>query len=95
MGELRNIAPSFVASGPSGVAVRTRLKHLTPDDEKVLRLVGAHLARSGDGRHRPLLTGEMSKGIGPSRPDQASLGVREPAPASPDHGHDPCRPDAE
>ncbi|MFG2023311.1 IS200/IS605 family accessory protein TnpB-related protein [Streptomyces sp. NPDC048825] len=43
MGELRSIAAPFVASGPSGVAVRTRLKHLTPDDEKVLRLVGAHL----------------------------------------------------
>ncbi|WP_405652586.1 IS200/IS605 family accessory protein TnpB-related protein [Streptomyces sp. NBC_00019] len=43
MGELRSIAPPFVASGPCGVAVRTRLKHLTSDDEKVLRLVGAHL----------------------------------------------------
>ncbi|MDQ0765452.1 transposase [Streptomyces canus] len=43
MGELRSIAPPFVASGPSGVAVRTRLKDLTPGDEKVLRLVGAHL----------------------------------------------------
>jgi hypothetical protein len=43
VGELRSIAPPFVASGPSGVAVRTRLKQLTPDDEKVLRLVGAHL----------------------------------------------------
>ncbi len=30
VGELRSIAPSFVASGPSGVAVRTRLKDLTP-----------------------------------------------------------------
>ncbi|WP_328506853.1 hypothetical protein [Streptomyces sp. NBC_00391] len=43
MGELRSIAASFVVSGPSGVAVRTRLKQLTPGDEKVLRLVGAHL----------------------------------------------------
>ncbi|MDW4909438.1 transposase, partial [Streptomyces sp. ADMS] len=43
MGELRSMAPSFVASGPSGVAVRTRLKQLTSDDEKVLRLVGARL----------------------------------------------------
>ncbi|MDQ0601742.1 IS605 OrfB family transposase [Streptomyces canus] len=34
---------SFVAPGPSGVAVRTRLKQLTPADEKVLALVGAHL----------------------------------------------------
>ncbi|WSW33480.1 transposase [Streptomyces canus] len=30
-------------AGPSGVAVRTRLKQLTPADEKVLALVGAHL----------------------------------------------------
>ncbi|MDX3136520.1 transposase [Streptomyces europaeiscabiei] len=43
MGELRSVAASFVASGPSGVAVRTRLKQLTPGDEKVLRVVGAHL----------------------------------------------------
>ncbi|MDQ0931233.1 IS605 OrfB family transposase [Streptomyces turgidiscabies] len=43
MGELRVAAKPFVASGPSGVAVRTRLKHLAPDDENVLRLVGAHL----------------------------------------------------
>ncbi|WP_435851636.1 IS200/IS605 family accessory protein TnpB-related protein [Streptomyces umbrinus] len=43
MGGLRGVAAPFVASGPSGVAVRTRLKQLMPDDEKVLRLVGAHL----------------------------------------------------
>ncbi|MGW2938974.1 IS200/IS605 family accessory protein TnpB-related protein [Streptomyces sp. NPDC001156] len=40
---LRTIAAPFVAVGPSGVAIRTRLKALTPDDEQVLRLVGAHL----------------------------------------------------
>nr|WP_030872886.1 IS200/IS605 family element transposase accessory protein TnpB [Streptomyces sp. NRRL S-37] len=43
MVELRPIEASFVASGPSGVAARTRLKDLAPGDEKVLRLVGAHL----------------------------------------------------
>ncbi|MFI9838629.1 IS200/IS605 family accessory protein TnpB-related protein [Nonomuraea sp. NPDC051941] len=43
MAELRPIAPAFVVPGPSGVAVRDRLKHLTPVDEQVLRLVGAHL----------------------------------------------------
>ncbi|MET9786175.1 IS200/IS605 family accessory protein TnpB-related protein [Streptomyces canus] len=43
MGRLREIAASFVVPGPSGVAVRTRLKELTPADEKVLALVGAHL----------------------------------------------------
>ncbi|MFJ8718307.1 IS200/IS605 family accessory protein TnpB-related protein [Streptomyces violaceus] len=43
MGGLREMAAPFVALGPSGVAVRDRLKHLTPEDEKVLRLVGAHL----------------------------------------------------
>ncbi|MDH6625594.1 IS605 OrfB family transposase [Streptomyces sp. LBL] len=41
--QLRQIAPSFVALGPSGVSIRDRLKHLTPEDEKVLRLLGAHL----------------------------------------------------
>ncbi|PZT75370.1 MULTISPECIES: IS200/IS605 family element transposase accessory protein TnpB [unclassified Streptomyces] len=41
--ELRPIDAPFVAPGPSGVAVRDRLKHLTPEDDKVLRLVGEHL----------------------------------------------------
>ena len=40
---LRSIEASFVVSGPSGVAIRTRLKGLTPADDEVLRLVGAHL----------------------------------------------------
>jgi hypothetical protein len=43
VGGLRELAASFVAAGPSGVAVRTRLKQLAPADEKVLALVGAHL----------------------------------------------------
>ncbi|MET7542094.1 IS200/IS605 family accessory protein TnpB-related protein, partial [Streptomyces sp. NPDC005507] len=41
--QLRTIDAPFVALGPSGVAIRDRLKHLTPEDEKVLRLVGEHL----------------------------------------------------
>ncbi|MFF0105616.1 IS200/IS605 family accessory protein TnpB-related protein [Streptomyces hirsutus] len=43
MADLRSIAESFVALGPSGVAVCDRLKCLTPADEEMLRLVGAHL----------------------------------------------------
>ncbi|MGP4084544.1 IS200/IS605 family accessory protein TnpB-related protein [Streptomyces sp. KR55] len=43
MGVLREVAAPFVVPGPSGVAVRDRLKHLTADDEQVLRLVGDHL----------------------------------------------------
>jgi IS605 OrfB family transposase len=43
MADLRPIDPPFVALGPTGVAIRDRLKNLTPADEKVLRLVGAHL----------------------------------------------------
>ncbi|WP_406468980.1 IS200/IS605 family accessory protein TnpB-related protein [Streptomyces sp. NBC_01594] len=42
MGGLRELAVPFVAPGPCGVAIRDRLKHLTPQDEKVLRAVGAH-----------------------------------------------------
>ncbi|MGW9133880.1 IS200/IS605 family accessory protein TnpB-related protein [Streptomyces sp. NPDC055681] len=42
MGGLREQAAPFVVSGPCGVAVRDRLKHLTPEDERVLRAVGAH-----------------------------------------------------
>lgn len=42
MGAVRELAASFVAPGPSGVAVRDRLKHLTVQDEQVLRAVGAH-----------------------------------------------------
>ncbi|WP_030840062.1 IS200/IS605 family element transposase accessory protein TnpB [Streptomyces sp. NRRL F-4474] len=40
---LREIAPSFVALGPAGVAIRDRLGRLTAEDEDVLRLVGAHM----------------------------------------------------
>ncbi|MFE7393280.1 IS200/IS605 family accessory protein TnpB-related protein [Streptomyces sp. NPDC057582] len=42
MGGLRELAGSFVVPGPCGVAVRDRLKHLTPRDEEVLRAVGEH-----------------------------------------------------
>ncbi|WP_329452621.1 transposase [Streptomyces sp. NBC_01724] len=42
MGGLRKLTASFVVSAPCGVAVRDRLKHLTPQDEGVLRAVGAH-----------------------------------------------------
>ncbi len=40
---LRPAGPPFAVPGPSGVAVRDRLKGLTAEDEKVLRAVGAHL----------------------------------------------------
>lgn len=43
MGELREVAAPFVVPGPTGVAVRTRLKGLTAGDERALRLVGDHL----------------------------------------------------
>ena len=43
MGGLREMAAPFVTLAPSGVAVRDRLKHLSAEDEKVLRLVGDHL----------------------------------------------------
>ncbi|WP_322620222.1 transposase [Streptomyces acidicola] len=46
MGGLREIAAPFVVPGPCGVAIRDRLKQLTVDDEKVLRLVGDHLGSS-------------------------------------------------
>lgn len=40
---LRPIAGPFLAPAPTGVAVRDRLKGLTPRDEAVLRAVGTHL----------------------------------------------------
>ncbi|MGW4910995.1 IS200/IS605 family accessory protein TnpB-related protein, partial [Streptomyces sp. NPDC004270] len=43
MGGLREVAAPFVAPGPAGVAVRTRLKGLTGEDERALGLVGDHL----------------------------------------------------
>ncbi|MGW2128373.1 IS200/IS605 family accessory protein TnpB-related protein [Streptomyces coelicoflavus] len=43
MGGLRKLAAPFVARGPSGVTVRTRLKQFTTMDVEVLRQVGAHL----------------------------------------------------
>ncbi|WP_326605725.1 transposase [Streptomyces sp. NBC_01800] len=42
MDGLRELTASFVVPGPCGVAVRDRLKHLTAQDERVLRAVGAH-----------------------------------------------------
>ncbi|MGH3378857.1 MAG: IS200/IS605 family accessory protein TnpB-related protein, partial [Actinoallomurus sp.] len=49
MGELRKICPPFVVSGPSGVAIRDRLKGLTAHDETVLRAVGGHLGALASG----------------------------------------------
>jgi hypothetical protein len=43
VGGLREVAAPFVVTGPSGVAVRDRLRDLSSEDEQVLRLVGAHL----------------------------------------------------
>ncbi|MFD7499818.1 IS200/IS605 family accessory protein TnpB-related protein [Streptomyces sp. NPDC059850] len=43
MGVLRELSAPFVVPGPSGVAIRTRLKGLTARDEEALRLIGAHL----------------------------------------------------
>ncbi|MFI8462130.1 IS200/IS605 family accessory protein TnpB-related protein, partial [Kitasatospora sp. NPDC085464] len=43
MADLRDIARPFVADPASGVCVRDRLKGLTAEDGKVLRLVGEHL----------------------------------------------------
>lgn len=43
LGGLREVAAPFVVTGPSGVAIRERLKGLTPEDEQALRLVGGHL----------------------------------------------------
>ncbi|MFE7396447.1 IS200/IS605 family accessory protein TnpB-related protein [Streptomyces sp. NPDC057557] len=45
MGGLRELAAPFVVPGPCGVAVRDRLKHLTPQDEMILRAVGEHQGR--------------------------------------------------
>ncbi|MFF8917199.1 IS200/IS605 family accessory protein TnpB-related protein [Streptomyces sp. NPDC015032] len=45
MGGVRELAAPFVVAGPCGVAVRDRLKHLTPRDEEVLRAVGEHQGR--------------------------------------------------
>ncbi|WP_203736455.1 hypothetical protein, partial [Catellatospora chokoriensis] len=54
MADLRPIAAPFVVPGPSGVAIRTRLKNLTAQDEMVLRVVGAHLGSlaAGDLKQR-------------------------------------------
>ncbi|WP_413754589.1 IS200/IS605 family accessory protein TnpB-related protein [Streptomyces sp. R-74717] len=45
MGGVRELAAPFVVPGPCGVAVRDRLKHLTPQDEIVLRAVGEYQGR--------------------------------------------------
>ncbi|MER6083607.1 IS200/IS605 family accessory protein TnpB-related protein [Streptomyces sp. NPDC001833] len=43
MSGLRMMAAPFVVPGPAGVAVRTRLKHLSAEDVRMLCLVGEHL----------------------------------------------------
>ncbi|MCT9007480.1 transposase [Streptomyces rhizosphaerihabitans] len=48
-GGLRVVGASFVVPGPSGVAVRDRLRGLTAQDETVLRLVGDHLGTLASG----------------------------------------------
>ncbi|MGW7607898.1 IS200/IS605 family accessory protein TnpB-related protein [Streptomyces sp. NPDC054766] len=40
---LRAVRGPFVVQDPTGVAIRDRLKDLTPKDDEVLRLVGAHM----------------------------------------------------
>src|ERR1044072_7439327 len=54
VGRLREVAASFVAPGPTGVAIRAGLKGLTGQDEKVMRLVGDLLGplASRDGKPR-------------------------------------------
>lgn len=49
MSGLRVVAAPFVVPGPSGVAVRDRLKYLTSEDVEVLRAGGTILARSPPG----------------------------------------------
>ena len=49
MAELRTIAASFVATGPSGVATRDRLRDLTAQDGNVLMLTGRHLGTLASG----------------------------------------------
>jgi hypothetical protein len=48
-GPAGGFAAPFVVPGPSGVAIRARLKHLTVRDEMVLRAVGAHLGALASG----------------------------------------------
>src|SRR3954470_2397642 len=43
MGKRGRFAAPFVVPGPTGVAIRDRLKGLPAGDEKVLRALGAHL----------------------------------------------------
>ncbi|MBB5807566.1 IS605 OrfB family transposase [Saccharothrix ecbatanensis] len=45
----RSIAASYVVPGPSGVSVRDRLRGLTVEDERVLRLLGRHLGSLASG----------------------------------------------
>ncbi|GGM86935.1 hypothetical protein [Streptomyces fuscichromogenes] len=44
MSRLREVVAAFVVPSPAGVAIRARLKGLTGEDERMLCLVGDHLA---------------------------------------------------
>lgn len=70
---LRAIDPPFVAAGPAGVAIRDRLKYLTPEDVQPAGGVpaGCHVANSSTSW---VTRNAQSGGAGP--PSVVSVGVR-------------------
>lgn len=62
--ELRKLAAPFVAPGPSGVAIRTRLKQLTCADEEELGRVGAHLGALASGDLKARCRDGLAHGAG-------------------------------
>ncbi|MEU5098413.1 hypothetical protein, partial [Streptomyces sp. NPDC020996] len=65
MGGLRELAAPFVVPGPSGVAVRDRLKHLTAEDEllgiTIVAVDPAYTSRWGAQHWQKPLTGTNRK----------------------------------
>ncbi|MFF3356760.1 hypothetical protein ACFYWN_29885 [Streptomyces sp. NPDC002917] len=73
---VRELAASFVVSGPCGVAVRDRLKLLTAQEERVLRVVGYACVGRGwvndpSEGNKPLMCAEVNA-------DYPELGVGVP-----------------
>ncbi|GHC79867.1 hypothetical protein GCM10010309_54440 [Streptomyces violaceochromogenes] len=72
MGGLRDVAAPFVAPGLSGVAVRDRLKHLTPENVAIIAVDPAYTSKWGAQRwQQPLSTPSRKT----SRHDAASIAI--------------------
>ncbi|MFI6729467.1 hypothetical protein [Streptomyces atratus] len=78
MGGVRELAAPFVVPGPCGVAVRDRLKHLTPQDER--RTAPPPHDRSDRAGHRTAQAPPGTRGRDGTRPPATDHAPRDVPP---------------